>query len=288
METWLLFGILSYLSYAISTSIDKYMMNNRYDTIKTNTLKMFFDGIILLIASSIFFNLQITNNLIFGSLILGSIYAFSGIFYFETLNLKDVSSIVPYYSSASLLFVFFGSIVFFNEIVNIFNYIGIATIILGIYLVLSETGLKLPRKDKGLIYATIIIISSVLYSLLTKLFLNDIEPMSLAICMYFSATLFLVLYLYIFKKENPKQITHYKKYQKQIKNIFIASIFGALGTFLLYYALSVGNASKVYPLVGLQMIFIFMIATIILKEQFKWHKLIGILTITIGIFLISI
>ncbi|NOQ55432.1 MAG: EamA family transporter [Nanohaloarchaea archaeon] len=288
METWFIFGILSYLSYAISTSIDKYMMNEKYNTIKTNTLKMFFDGIILLIASSIFFNISITNNLIFGSLILGSIYAFSGIFYFETLNLKDVSSIVPYYSSASLLFIFFGSIIFFNEIVNIFNYIGIAAIMIGIYLVLSETGLRLPKKDKGLTYATIVIIFSVSYSLLTKLFLNDIEPMALAICMYFSATLFLILYLHIFKKENLKQITHYKRYKKQIKNIFIASFFGASGTFLLYYALSVGNASKVYPLVGLQMIFIFMIATIMLKEKFRLHKFIGTLIVFIGIFLISI
>ena len=44
MELWLLFGILSYFSYSISTSIDKYMMNKKYDIIKTSTFKMFFDG----------------------------------------------------------------------------------------------------------------------------------------------------------------------------------------------------------------------------------------------------
>ena len=280
-----MFGILSYFSYAISTSIDKYMMNKKYNVIKTSTFKMFFDGIILLIIGLIFFNLNFTYNLFLWSLVLGVIYALAGIIYYNSLKLKDVEEVVPSIQSLTILLVFIGSITVFKELVNSFNYIGVILILVGVYLVLSKKYLKLPKFDKAILLIVLIIILTTIYSLLVKKLLFHIEPINLVIMMYFSTTIILVFYQLFFKRESLSSIFQFKP---NISKIMIAAFFGAIGTFLLYYALSIGNASKVYPLAGLQSVFIFIIASIFLKEKFYWQRLVGTVIVFFGIFLVSL
>ncbi len=70
--------------------------------------------------------------------------------------------------------------------------------------------------------------------------------------------------------------------------IITASFFGAMGTFLLYSALAIGDASKVFSIAGLQSAFIFIIASLFLKEKFRWHRLGGTMIIVAGVFLISV
>ena len=280
-----MFGILSYFSYAISTSIDKYMMNKKYNVIKTSTFKMFFDGIILLIIGLIFFNLNFTYNLFLWSLVLGVIYALAGIIYYNSLKLKDVEEVVPSIQSLTILLIFIGSIIIFKELVNFFNYIGVILILVGVYLVLSKNQLKIPKLDKAIILIVLIIILTTIYSLLVKKLLFHIEPINLAIMMYFSTTIILVFYQLFFKRESLSSLFQFKP---NISKIMIAAFFGAIGTFLIYYALSIGNASKVYPLAGLQSVFIFIIASVFLKEKFYWHRLIGTVVVFFGIFLISV
>lgn len=65
MEFWLLLGILSYISYAICTSIDKYLMDTKHDPLITNTVKMFFDGLTVLVLGLLFFNLDFTSELLY-------------------------------------------------------------------------------------------------------------------------------------------------------------------------------------------------------------------------------
>lgn len=287
MKLWLLLGILSYLSYAISTSIDKHIMNKGYDVIKTNTFKAFFDGLILLIIGFVFFELKFTSNLILGSLILGVIFAFSGILYFTALRLRDVAVVMPYAQSSTILLVFISSLIIFNESANIFNFIGAILILFGAYAVLSESTLRFPKLDKVFCLISLMVILDLMYSLLAKKLLFDINPINLAIMMYFSATIILVIFQFIYhssKRQHQKSLIVCGNLYK----IIIAAFFGAMGTFLLYSALSVGDASKVYPIAGLQSVFVFIIAPIFLKERFYWHRLIGTITVFFGIFFISL
>ena len=78
------------------------------------------------------------------------------------------------------------------------------------------------------------------------------------------------------------------KFEKKIPKILVASFFGGIGTFLIYSALAVGNASKVYPLTGLSTIFIFIFASVFLKEKFMWHRLAGTVLVFLGIYLVSL
>lgn len=284
MQTWLILATVGYLFYAVSTAIDKYLMNRKYNIFRTDTFKMFFDGLILLIICLTFFEFTISVELLIWSFLLGTIYALSGIMYFNALRLKDAKEVIPSLQSSSILLIFLLSILLFNEIVNIFNYFGVFLIIIGIYSVLSK-GLKLPKLDKGMGFIFITIFLTVIYSLLAKKLLFGIKPINLAVTMYFSCTFVLLLYQMFFEKNIIKSFVNFKS---RIPKVLLASLFGSFGTFLLYSALSIGNASKIYPLAGLQSVFIFIIASLFLKERFSWHRLLGTLFVFVGVFLVSI
>lgn len=278
---WLLLGVLSYLSYSISTSIDKFLMIKGYNLLNVNTFKMFFDGIILLVIGLLFFDLNFTPRLILWSLILGGIYAIGGIVYYFSIKRKDLDIVIPYYQSSSILLTFIGSIILLKEVVNLHNYLGAGFILIGVYVVLSKDGFKFPKLDKIILLILTIIILNTGYSLFVKKLLYDIKPINLAIMMYFFSALIMSPFLLFSKKQNKL---------KDIKDIRIiaASFFGAMGTLLLYLALSVGNASKVYPLAGLESVFIFVISSIFFNKKFYWYRLIGTIIIFLGIYFISV
>jgi len=281
MQSWLLLGILSNASYAISTSIDKYFMKYRYNPVTTNLFKMFFDGLILLVVGFLFFNLNLNLQLFLLSMILGIITAFSGIIYFTSLKVKEVEIVVPYFQSTELMLIFIGSLILFNEKINLYNGIGIALILLGIYTVLSKDGFQVPKLDRTILLISVIVVLHTIYSLLVKKLLFDVEPINLAIMMYFSTTIILASYILVSKKQR-------RLFDIKCSKIIVGSFFGALGTLLLYSALFVGNASKVYSLHGLQSVFLFIIASFLLTEKLYWHRLIGTLFIFLGIFFITL
>ncbi len=281
MEPWLVLGILAYLSFSISTAIDKFVMDKGYSALGTNTLKMFFDGIILLAIGLVFFELNITLEQMFWALVLGGIFAVSGIVYFLTLKLEDVEIVVPFRQAATLLLVFSGSIILFNETTSLTNYLGLAMVLIGMYALLSEGKFKLPNINKAFFMVLALVAVNTVYSLLTKSLLFDIQPIALAIIMYFSGTLISGIYLSLFRKEALPKL-------KKIPKIFAAAIFGALGTLFLFYALSIGHASKIYAMEGLMSIFIFIIAITFLKQKLFWHRLLGVILIFAGILLVSI
>jgi len=281
MQAWLLLGILSYLFYAISTSIDEYFMDNGHNPITTNTFKMFFDGIILLIIGFLFFNLDFSFELLFWSLILGGLYAILGIIYFTLLKIGDVEMIMPFFQSSTLLLVFVGSLMIFKETASFFNYIGIFLILIGVYAVLFKKHVRFFQINKIIFLTLLMVFFSTIYFLLAKKLLFDIKPINLAIMMYFSSAIFLTLYILLSKKQR-------KLFDVKSSKIIIASFFAAIATFLLYSALFVGLASKVYAIAGLQSVFIFIIASIFLRKKFYWRKFAGVIFVFLGIFLISL
>jgi drug/metabolite transporter (DMT)-like permease len=281
MELWLTLAILCYASHAISSTIDKTMMNRGNTPLTVNSIKMLYDGIILLIIGAVFFNLRFTVDSVLWALLLGGLYAISGILYFNTLKLKDAAVAIPYLQSATLLLTFLGSVLFLHENPNAFNYAGIVLIFMGVYALFIEKGVRLPKMTRTFFIMAGAIIVMTIYSLLAKNLVDQIEPINLAIMMYFSSALFLFFYIVAFKKHDGTKIF-------KSPRLIIAAFFGAMGTFLLYSALQVGEASQVYPIAGLQSVFIFLLASFFLKEKFYWHRLAGVITVVIGIYLISI
>jgi drug/metabolite transporter (DMT)-like permease len=87
MELWLVLGILAYFSYAISSAIDKHLMDIDYAPYNTSIYKMFFDGIILLLSSFLFFDPNLSVKAVYACLFLGGIYAVSSVVYYKMLQI---------------------------------------------------------------------------------------------------------------------------------------------------------------------------------------------------------
>jgi len=296
MALWLLLGVLAYLSFAISTSIDKLMMNKKYNRLWTNMLKSFFDAIMLLAIGLAFFSMEFTPQITLACVVLGFLYAVAGIFYFRVLGLSDVSKVMPYLQAAQVLLTFFFSLLLFSEPFNILNLAGILLIILGMYAVLSRKGFRAPRLDKAFYYVLIIVALHLGYWLLAKQVLFDAQPISVGLAMYLSGGFFLAVFYLVSKaKANasasrdalPAGLKPVHEKQK-ILTVAIAAVFGSMGTFLLFTALKVGFASKVYSLAALQPVFISIIALIFLREKWYLQRIIGTVLVCAGIFLISI
>lgn len=277
-------GVLSYFSYAVSSSIDKYMMNNERDAIATNTVKSFLDGTILLLIAFIL-GTKFDPKILPFAIGLGGLYAASGILYFKLMQQMNAETVIPVKQSSNILLVFSFSVILLSETVNHLNVLGAFFSSASAFIILKQEKLGMENFGKGVHLLVASLIITLIYSLLAKLFLSDFKAITLAASMYFSATVFQLL----FQKHRGK-LDEIRKIPDsgQLPTVTAAAVFGALGTFLLYTALKLGDASEVYPLAGAQSAFIFLIATFFLKEEFNWKRMIGLVTAIIGIYLIQI
>lgn len=70
--------------------------------------------------------------------------------------------------------------------------------------------------------------------------------------------------------------------------IFLSGLAGALSWLFYFFALKIGQASKVAAIDRASLIFVFLFALIFLGEEFKIKNLVGILLILIGTVILSI
>ena len=193
MEIWFWLAIIGYLFYAISSSIDKHLMNIKLGPVQTDMFKMLFDGIVVLAVGMLFFDLSITPRLVLWSLLLGVLYASAGILYYRILQKRDVEEVVPYLQSAEILFLLIASAAIFKESVTITQILGVLLIIAGVWSILAG-GFKLPMMGRSIWIVAAIVVIVGAYSLLVKWLLFDVQPVNLADTMYFSSTFVIAVY----------------------------------------------------------------------------------------------
>jgi uncharacterized membrane protein len=285
MEPWLIFGIASFVSYGISTVIDKHLMGQAFAPLPTNMQKMLFDGVIVLVLGTIFLSPSLSTTILFHAVLLGGVYALSGVVYFEMLEEKDVEQAVPVRQAGVTLFSFIGAVFLFEEAATLAQYAGVVVVVTGMYLLLSSDSLSLPSWDHGLSLIVLSMAINVLYWLLVKVFIGSSTPVALAIAMYFVTAVLLALYLRLTERENP---VVYFKDRGRLWRIGVTSVFGGTGTFFFYLALAAGNGSQVYPLAGIQSLVIFLLATTFLDEPFTRYRGIGLVGVIAGVALVSL
>ena len=285
MELWFIFGIFGYMIGAVVGVLDKHMMNQRYHPVTTVLMRILFNAVFLGCAGLLFLNLTITPSLLLLAVIPAFLLAVSFIIYLRVLQRKNASEIQPFSQSLDTLFIFLASIIVLHEQVNLVNYVGILVIVIGIYLVITEHITKVPRMDRNLLIIVALVPIDVSYALIIKIFLGTTKPIALAVSIYLMAFLMLaIISLFMRRKIRPTKAS----FKSQLPFVLTASLFVAVGVAFLYTALSQANASKVYPMVGVSSVTVFLLATIFLKEKFYVHRFIGTLIVVLGIYLISL
>ena len=285
MELWLVFSVLGYMIGAVAGILDKYMMNQQYHPVTTVLLRTLFNAFFLGTAGLLFLNLRLSASLLLLAAVPAFLLAISFVVYLYVLQKKNASEIQPFSQSLDTLFIFLASLLLLHEPARLENYAGILIIVIGIYLVLTEHITKVPHLDRNLLIIAALVPIDIAYALLIKIFLGSSEPIALAVSIYLMAFLMLgIISVLLRRKIHPTSAS----LKPQVRTVLVASLFAATAAAFLYTALSLANASKVYPMAGVSSVTVFLLATVFLKEKFHWHRFIGTLIVVIGIYLISL
>lgn len=296
IDAWFLFAMVGYLAYAVSTTIDKSLMNHYYNPLLTNAVKMFFDGFLVLIGGltigyffpSDLFIIDVPSDpdTWIAIFVLAFFYALIGVYYFKAVQLSSISKIIPYMQSSITLVTFLLALVLFHEQVSVLNVIGVVLIIVGIFFVLMRKKFGFPIITKGTVMITISIMANISYLLLAKKLVADITPLTLAILMYLCSSLMIFIYVH-FHKRQEIALAHYFQKDK-FKHILLTSLFGATGTASIMFALKLGDASRVYPMAGFNSVAVAIFGMLFFKEKLHFLRILGILYTFLGIYLVYV
>jgi len=281
----LIFTLVGYMIGAIPSVLDKYMMNQWYHPVTTVLLRTLCNAIFLGTAGLLFLNMRLSLSLLLLAAIPALLLVISFVVYLFVLQKRNASEIQPFSQSLDTLFIFLASILLLHESASLPNYIGIIVIVIGVYLVLTEHVTKIPRMDRSLLIIAALVPLDIAYALLVKTYLGNADPIALAVSIYIMAFLILsVVSVVLRRRINNKPTT----LRPQIRIVMVASFFAATAAAFLYTALSQANASKVYPMAGINSVVVFLLATMFLQEKFHKHKFIGTLIVVVGIYLLSL
>ena len=285
MELWFILALTGYGIFAISSTLDKYMMNKRYHPVTTVLLRTFCNGIFLGTAGVLFFHLSITTSLLLLAALPAALLVSSWIVYLYVLQEKDAGEIQPFSQSLDTLFIFLAAVYLLHEPALLENYVGILVIVIGIYLVVTQNVTKAPRLDRHFAFIAATVPLDLTYALLVKTFLGESQPIALAVSIYLLSALLLALVALPLWRRT--RITT-ARLRPHLRIIIPSSLCAATAAGFTYTALSLADATKVYPMAGITSVMVFFLATAFLKERFRWHRFIGTLIVVLGVYLISL
>src|ERR671914_1684481 len=140
---------------------------------------------------------------------------------------------------------------------------------------------RLPVSVYPFAYAITISVESILIEILTTTFLQ-ITPLILsAICITLAGVMLLLVASLLMKRKQISEL-----FLKSGKNLFLASVFLAVGIFTWYDSINRIGASKEVLLAGpLEIVIIVILARVFLSEKLKKIQVTGIVLALIGFFI---
>jgi len=285
MEPWFILCLLGYTISAVSSTLDKYMMNQMYHPVTTVLFRTLFNAMFLGTAGLILFHMTLSPLELALAFVPAVLLIISYAVYLRVLQRRNATEIQPFSQSMDVLFIFLASILFLHEPAENINYLGLLVIVIGIYLVVTEHITKLPRLDRNLLIIAALVPIDVAYALVVKTYLGSTEPIGLAVSIYLMSAVLIAIITVLWRKKMNITLSGVKP---QLRPVLASSLFAATSAAFFYTALAQADASKVYPMAGISCVVVFLLASFFLKEKFRWHRLIGTIIVIAGIYLISL
>ncbi len=287
---WLLLALSYALFHSIVSLLDKILLKNKkVDPLSLSAYRYLVNAVISFILLFFLGKSIIVNSGTFWIYVISmaAIYTISGLGYFFAMKTADVSKAVPLGHGLTIVLAFIFSILLLKEIATLGDVFGTIMIVIGIYTVLTNGKLEMPKMSKELMLIILWAVTLALWGIMSKPATNIIDPSVLNFLMYaFTALNFLVI----------NSIKDFKRFSNLGKTILsngkllgftlLSSFFASVGTFLLFLALTMGNASEILPISRTIPLFAILWGWLILKERHYKIRFIGSLLIVLGIFLI--
>ena len=196
--------------------------------------------------------------------------------YFKALDIGTVSKVTPV-DKTSIILTLILSTIFLNEQITITKIISIILILLGTFLTIKKDD-KNNNNNKWIIYAVLTAIFTSTTTILSKIGIENTNTTLITFLRTLIVLIILMIIVIIKKKYN---------FLKTIKSkswifIILSGLSTSLSWLFYFKALSLGEASIVFPIEKLSLVVSILISVLFLKEKINKKQTIGIIIIIIG------
>lgn len=310
--SWVLVAVSAYLLLAVANLLDKFLVDNVLKNSRAYAFIACFLGSVVFLAAPWFLHWP-GWAMFFYNLLIGAVFAVALWFLYEALRRGEASRILVFIGGLTPVFSLLFSIWFFKEHFSNNQWLGIATLLSGVFIIAflptSRSFLKRVM-DKlkisqfygsgGLWFALFSALAYSLYFLGSKYGYASQPFASAFIWNRLGATLFVLLFL-IRRRDRQAIIANFKKSSPN-KNKFLVIFnqgLGSVGFILQNYAVFLGSVTLVNALQGTQYAFLLVISSVLaimsprlLKESFSWRivlqKLSAVLLIGCGLYFLAV
>ena len=197
--------------------------------------------------------------------------------YFKALALGDVSKVTPI-DKTSIILTLLLSYILLNEPITSIKVVSMILILFGTFISTNKTSTDYKESNKWILYAVLTAIFTSTTTILSKIGLDK---------RYTDTTTFLrtlvvmvILTIIVISKKKYKTIKQITK--KNLLFIILSGLTTSLSWLFYFKALSIGEASIVFPIEKLSLVVSIIFSKIFLKEHLSKKQLLGIIIIIIG------
>ncbi len=310
--SWILIAILAYFILAIANLTDKFLVTTVLTSSKTYALVACVLGIVVVLAAPWF--LQWPGLCLFSiNFLLGGVFVLALWLLYEALRRGEASRILVFIGGITPVFSLIFSLVFFHEYFSGRQWLGIATLLAGIFIiaflpqarsyltrVLNKLRIRLEAKTGGLLVAFFSALAYAVYFVGIKHAYASQPFFSGFIWTRLGAAFFVLFFL--IRKKDRQEIARTLKQTKRPRHQFLVVFnqgLGSVGFILQNYAVFLGSVALVNALQGVQYAFILVISAVLavlspklLKETFSWRivlqKFAAVAMIALGLYALMI
>jgi len=310
--SWIAVALLAYLLLAVANLFDKFLVDNVLTSSKAYAFIACLLGSLVILGAPWFLEWPGFYWLTI-DLLSGGIFAVALWLLYEALRRGEAAQTLVFVGGLTPIFSIIFSILFFKERFLPLEWIGIVTLLLGIFIVallpkkrnyLSRVVARLKIiqeiKTASLVFALFSALAYAIYFVLTKYAYNAQPFASAFIWTRLGAAIFVLIFL--IRKLDRQQIFGAFKNPRQNKHKYLVvsnQILGSLGFILQNYAIFLGSVALVNAFQGVQYAFLLLVSSFLailspklLKESFSWNiflqKLAAIVVIGFGLYFIVI
>lgn len=277
---WFIFSILAGFFFASARMVSRGLLREKGNAMAFTAIHDFLAGLVLLpfIFINLHFPQHLTTWLFFaGVVVFGFLCDWLA---FVALKLIDVS-LYQIVNQVRHIFILIGGLFLFAEAITGFKIIAVVLIIAGVVIALYQN--TRFNINKGVAVTFLSTLFAVVAFLFVKLAVADFSEIAMA-----STELMLIgLLSFGFLRFSPRRLIEEINLQK-FGLVICGLLFGLFEVFL-FYALKLGEASRVIPVIQCSLIFTLLFSFIFLKERSHLlQKILGSVIVIIGIIFIYV
>ena len=275
---WIIYALLASFFAGITAVFAKMSVSDIdssfSSSLRTIVILVFF--LILVMFKDLFNQINVIDTKTFIFLVLSGISTtLLWIFYFKALKLGNVNSVASI-DKTSIVITLLLSSIFLSEKITLVKIISSILIIGGTFIMNKKDSKE--KDNKWLIYAILTAIFTSTTTIFGKIGLEKINTILSTLIRTFIVFILIWLYVLFTKK--------YKDYKKlklnDIKYIILSGLTTGLSWLCYYAALQKGQASLVFPIEKLNIVFTVIFSCILLKEKINKKEIVGLSSIVIG------